>query len=267
MLKVLASYRTPHEAALARAQLGFAGIASRLGDEATAGWAWIYSDAIGGVELLVADEDVEAAAKVLQIDGATASSPSFAAPASERVDDEADDITCPDCGELTPAAWDACWKCGAETPVRPDVPATSSAPTPAPIPGGLEPEPAPWRCAHCEAESPDNFYVCWSCGTTREEPDDSIAESYESAAISGRAAPAYAVREESDRRGFLVATATGGYFPLVGIFSFCLFLRKHLPPERRSLRDNWILRGALLIDILLVTTVATAAIALFISSL
>ncbi|MBV1841252.1 putative signal transducing protein [Photobacterium ganghwense] len=109
-MKVVARFSFPHEAHLAKTNLEAAGIESTLADEHTVNMQWLYSDAIGGVRLLVEDSDANAALTILQADfseclddGANA----FEADASgvtaagvrasgQRVSDERD--SCPCCG-------------------------------------------------------------------------------------------------------------------------------------------------------------------------
>lgn len=114
-MKVVARFSFPHEAHLAKTNLEAAGIESTLADEHTVNMQWLYSDAIGGVRLLVEDSDAEAALTILQADfseclddGANAFEvDAFGADASgvtaagvrasgQRVSDERD--SCPCCG-------------------------------------------------------------------------------------------------------------------------------------------------------------------------
>jgi predicted RNA-binding Zn-ribbon protein involved in translation (DUF1610 family) len=62
---VLARYATVAQAELARSALDAAGIDAAIGDEELVTMNWLYSNAVGGVKLLVAEEDAERAAEVL----------------------------------------------------------------------------------------------------------------------------------------------------------------------------------------------------------
>ena len=64
---LVASYTGLAEAHVARATLASEGIEARLAGEQLVGVAWHLSNAIGGVRLLVAPEDVERARQVLAV--------------------------------------------------------------------------------------------------------------------------------------------------------------------------------------------------------
>lgn len=64
----IASYSFPHEAHVAKASLDAAGIPAFLTDEYTINVQWMYSNALGGVRLLVHGEDVEVAMQILAAD-------------------------------------------------------------------------------------------------------------------------------------------------------------------------------------------------------
>ena len=63
-MTTIATFPTPEDAHLFRAYLESRGIEGFLRDENTAQLFWIYSNAIGGVRLEVADEDAEEAAEI-----------------------------------------------------------------------------------------------------------------------------------------------------------------------------------------------------------
>ena len=54
------------EALLAKSMLDSAGIESVLGDENLVRLDWFYSNLVGGIELMVREEDAETARKVLE---------------------------------------------------------------------------------------------------------------------------------------------------------------------------------------------------------
>jgi len=62
-MKVLASFTTPEEANLLRAYLGNLGIDAFLEHEYFVQLFWIYSNAVGGVRVLVSDDDFDDAAE------------------------------------------------------------------------------------------------------------------------------------------------------------------------------------------------------------
>lgn len=65
---VVARYSFPHEAHIAKASLESAGIESYIADEHTVNTQWLYSNAIGGVRLMVAERDAEQALQILNSD-------------------------------------------------------------------------------------------------------------------------------------------------------------------------------------------------------
>ena len=65
---VVASYSFWHEAQIAKSSLEAAGISVLLADEHTVNMQWLYSNAIGGVKLLVPPESVEQARSILETD-------------------------------------------------------------------------------------------------------------------------------------------------------------------------------------------------------
>ncbi|MBV0932635.1 putative signal transducing protein [Marinobacterium weihaiense] len=68
MLVTIARYTYPYEAQIARALLDSEGIRAFVADEQTINMQWLYSDALGGVRLQVAAEDVERACQLLAED-------------------------------------------------------------------------------------------------------------------------------------------------------------------------------------------------------
>lgn len=65
---VVARFSFPHEAHIARASLDSVGIESYIADEHTVNTQWLYSNAIGGVRLMVAESDAEDAKQILSSD-------------------------------------------------------------------------------------------------------------------------------------------------------------------------------------------------------
>jgi hypothetical protein len=63
---VIARYGGVPEALLAKSMLDSAGIESFLGDENLVRLDWFYSDLVGGIKLMVREEDAETARKVLE---------------------------------------------------------------------------------------------------------------------------------------------------------------------------------------------------------
>lgn len=92
---VVASYSFPHEAQIAKASLESAGIPAILSDEHTINMQWLYSNALGGVKLLVPPKFFEDAKNILETDY------------SADVDAEMgpDNVECPSCGSLNIASY------------------------------------------------------------------------------------------------------------------------------------------------------------------
>src|SRR5688572_22012127 len=84
-MKTIATFSKPEEAHLFRTRLEAAGIPAFVLDENLVQLDWLYSNAIGGVRVQIADEDLEDAREFLAAD-----SPQ---PAPDAVD-----VICPKCG-------------------------------------------------------------------------------------------------------------------------------------------------------------------------
>ena len=84
-MKTIATFSKPEEAHLFRTRLEAAGIPAYVQDEHFIQMDWLYSNAIGGVRVQIADEDVEAAREFLANDS------------PQRAPD-AVDVVCPNCG-------------------------------------------------------------------------------------------------------------------------------------------------------------------------
>jgi len=66
-MPVIANYTKAEDAHLAASKLEGSGVRAWLRDEATASLYWFYSNAIGGVKIEVAEEDVERAREILDL--------------------------------------------------------------------------------------------------------------------------------------------------------------------------------------------------------
>lgn len=93
-LVIAGSFLFPHEAHIAKASLESEGIPARIDDEHTVNTNWLYAQAIGGVKVMVAPENLERAKTILSTDY------------SDAVDEEFGTLAecCPNCGstELEP---------------------------------------------------------------------------------------------------------------------------------------------------------------------
>ncbi len=102
MQTVVARFTCVGEAEAARSALDAVGIESRIGDENIISIDWLYSNAVGGVKLLVADEDRDEAAELLatRADDATDAIADSQVETDETVETgiEASEMRCPSCG-------------------------------------------------------------------------------------------------------------------------------------------------------------------------
>lgn len=89
-LVVVAAYSFPHEAQLARATLEGAGIAALVADDHVVRMNWLFSNAVGGVKVLVRAEDLGAAREILG---------EPCAPVPAEPPGAAGEAGCPRCGE------------------------------------------------------------------------------------------------------------------------------------------------------------------------
>lgn len=118
----IAAFLTAPEADAARIRLAFSGIAARLDNAALVTWCWHYSNATGGVRLVVAGPDAERAREILF---------------SEDVEeDETPEWTCAACARRVPGPWEICWHCGTSADGRPG----AAGDTAEPAAGRIEPE-------------------------------------------------------------------------------------------------------------------------------
>lgn len=105
-LRIVGTFATPVEADAVRALLDAAGIRSVLADEATVGMNWLLGNAVRGVKVLVADDDLVRAVQIV----------SEAADAARELalrNDKPSDWKCLLCGEEVSGDFDICWSCGA----------------------------------------------------------------------------------------------------------------------------------------------------------
>jgi hypothetical protein len=85
LVKTVATFSKPEEAHLFRTRLEAAGIPAYVQDEHFIQMNWLYSNAVGGVRVQIADEDLDAAREFLASD-------------SPQPSPEAVDVVCPKCG-------------------------------------------------------------------------------------------------------------------------------------------------------------------------
>ena len=83
-MKTIATFSKPEEAHLFRTRLEAAGIPAFVQDEHLIQMDWLYSNAIGGVRVQIADEDLDAAREFLSAD-------------SPQPCRDAVDVVCPKC--------------------------------------------------------------------------------------------------------------------------------------------------------------------------
>lgn len=81
----IATFSKPEEAHLFRTRLEAVGIPAFVQDEHFVQMDWLYSNAIGGVRVQIADDDLDSAKEFLAAD-------------SPQSCPEADDVVCPACG-------------------------------------------------------------------------------------------------------------------------------------------------------------------------
>jgi hypothetical protein len=103
-MKTIATFTKPEQAHLLRVRLGAVGIPAYLLDENVIQTDLLYSNALGGVRVQVADGDLEAARELLQQD----SQPGTGAGAQY----DGDGIECCACHALIPEGQTRCVACG-----------------------------------------------------------------------------------------------------------------------------------------------------------
>ena len=84
-MKTIATFSKPEEAHLFRTRLEAAGIPAFVQDENFVQMDWLYSNAIGGVRVQIADDDLDSAREFLAAD-------------TPQPCPDADDVVCPACG-------------------------------------------------------------------------------------------------------------------------------------------------------------------------
>ena len=104
-LVTVANFATPSEAAAARAALEAEGIQTHLTNEAMLTWGWQFSNATGGAELQVPDEDEEKARAIL----------AEAIEQKQQTGDEVATWSCLNCNATVDARMATCWSCGASS--------------------------------------------------------------------------------------------------------------------------------------------------------
>jgi len=92
---ILARFSTPGEAEMARSALVAAGIDVMIADEELVSLNWLYSNAIGGIKLVVEEADLERAAAVLSNPGIETTEEVTETPV---VEEEPEVLVCPSCG-------------------------------------------------------------------------------------------------------------------------------------------------------------------------
>jgi hypothetical protein len=97
--RLLATYGSVSQAEMARSVLRAAGIDADIVDSEMVGLNWMYSIAVGGVKLVVAEEDFEAATAVLsEFASATIVDDEPTPPVEPRVIAPKVELRCPECG-------------------------------------------------------------------------------------------------------------------------------------------------------------------------
>lgn len=84
-MKTIATFSKPEEAHLFRTRLEAAGISAFVQDEHVVQLNWLLSNAIGGVRVQIAEDDLESASEFLAAD-------------SPQPCPDAEDVVCPKCG-------------------------------------------------------------------------------------------------------------------------------------------------------------------------
>ena len=95
-MKIVASFREPYAAHLAKGLLEAHDIPAVIADEHIVGMNWLYSQAVGGVKVKVADEHYDTAREALK-------------------KDYRGDLDLVDESKLPPAPEDRCAKCGSDS--------------------------------------------------------------------------------------------------------------------------------------------------------
>lgn len=95
----IAKYSDSFQANIAKTRLENAGIYCRINNENLINTVWMSSEVVGGLELMVYEEDAEKAAEILEISFDFDEDTEFITEESGLIDSEA--IKCPKCGSLT----------------------------------------------------------------------------------------------------------------------------------------------------------------------
>jgi hypothetical protein len=99
-------FSLPIQAETAQHVLATQGIQSFLGNVNVVAMDWLLGNAVGGVQLDVAEEDAAAAMKVLE------ANPGLIGRRSTPVDQESDSFNCLACGQLISETQNQCPSCG-----------------------------------------------------------------------------------------------------------------------------------------------------------
>jgi len=99
---------------MAKLRLELDGIRACLADVALAGWVWYYSNAVGGVKVLVKDEDLARAMEILNPEEPEPSQSTACPPRAPMR------WTCLHCGVRVPSDLAVCWSCGTTPDGQPD---------------------------------------------------------------------------------------------------------------------------------------------------
>jgi len=103
----VASYLNSAEAELARVLLAMDGIPAWLENAALVLWVWYYSNAVGGVKVVVPQPEAERAWTILH-------------PPRESDGEDRPHGTCPACEAQLDSDWIVCWRCGCTAEGEPD---------------------------------------------------------------------------------------------------------------------------------------------------
>ena len=95
----IAKYSDSFQANIAKTRLENAGIFCRINNENLINTVWMSSEVVGGLELMVDEEDAEKAKEVLEINFDIDEDTEFITEESGL--DESETVKCPKCGSLT----------------------------------------------------------------------------------------------------------------------------------------------------------------------
>jgi hypothetical protein len=255
-LVVLASFTTPVEADLVIAVLQAEGIRARISDEATTGWLWHLSGAVGGAKVLIREEDEPRAREVLLRleEERRAELSEGSLPTAPWV--------CAKCGERLSEEFEVCWKCGtafdASTTIddandpaapRPDTPTDTRRPEP--LQGGT------WTCSTCAATVHADDRTCPECGTSTEGRVNPYFTRAGAPADSPKPVPRIGPDAEVLVTRAWRAAVIGVVLlpPLLSLYSMWLLVNVGLRPEGLSPAGTRKFYGALVVNIVVGATI------------